>query len=114
MIRIAVMVLAVAASISSAGCATSAAQQMHDKFDPRIGHYTYDQAVLEYGPPSQEQTVSNGWKVAVWHKPLSGGSTTTYNAWTNQTYTHNAPTDSALRLTFNQAGVMQTWAWEAR
>jgi hypothetical protein len=44
-----------------AGCATP-------KIDwaSRVGHYTFDQAVVELGPPDKQATLSNGSRVADW------------------------------------------------
>src|ERR1043166_8539424 len=46
----------------SAGCATT------PKIDwnSRIGSYTYDQAVLEFGPPDRAATLTDGTRVVEW------------------------------------------------
>ena len=42
------------------GCATS------PDWNPRIGHYLYDDAVREYGPPTGKETLTDGTLVADW------------------------------------------------
>ncbi|MBU6409869.1 MAG: hypothetical protein KGR98_05720 [Verrucomicrobia bacterium] len=43
------------------GCATTRVD-----WPARIGHYTYDQAVLDYGPPDKYARLSDGTIVADW------------------------------------------------
>ncbi len=43
------------------GCATP-----HIDWAARVGVYTYDQAVLEYGPPDKQVRLQNGTLVAEW------------------------------------------------
>ncbi len=42
------------------GCATG------PDWNPRIGHYLYDDAVKEYGPPTGKETLTDGTLVADW------------------------------------------------
>src|SRR5712671_4743566 len=53
---------ALLAALVLAGCATT------PKIDwaARVGHYTYDQAVLELGPPDKVAKLDNGIIVAEW------------------------------------------------
>jgi hypothetical protein len=44
-----------------AGCATPKID-----WSARVGHYTYDQAVLEFGPPDRSARLSDGATVAEW------------------------------------------------
>ncbi len=44
-----------------AGCAT-----MGKTWDPRVGHYTYEQAVVELGPPDKQERLGDGTLVAEW------------------------------------------------
>jgi hypothetical protein len=46
-----------------AGCATPAPIN----WDSRIGTYTYDQAVKDYGPPDRQATLTDGRKAAEWY-----------------------------------------------
>jgi hypothetical protein len=48
------------ALILAAGCATRI------DWAARVGTYTYDQAVLELGPPDKEATLESGSRVAEW------------------------------------------------
>lgn len=54
------------------GCATS-------KIDwaSRVGNYTFDDAVLEFGPPDKSATLQDGTKVAEWltYRGRGGGGT---------------------------------------
>ncbi|HTX22922.1 MAG TPA: hypothetical protein VMD27_13820 [Candidatus Aquilonibacter sp.] len=49
------------AALMLAGCAT---EQID--WTPRIGHYTYSQAVKDYGPPDKSAKLSDGSTVAEW------------------------------------------------
>ncbi len=51
------------------GCATSKTD-----WNSRVGSYTYDQAVLEMGPPDKQTKLSDGKTVAEWYSRSSGGS----------------------------------------
>ena len=51
------------------GCATSKTD-----WNNRVGSYTYDQAVLEMGPPDKQTKLSDGKTVAEWYSRSSGGS----------------------------------------
>lgn len=42
-------------------------------WESRIGHFTYDQAVTELGPPDKTATLSDGKKVVDWVQPGRGG-----------------------------------------
>jgi hypothetical protein len=44
-----------------AACATKRVD-----WDTRLGHYFYDEVVLELGPPDKEATLSDGTRVAEW------------------------------------------------
>jgi hypothetical protein len=43
-------------------------------WDSRIGTYTYDQAVIDLGPPDKQAKLDNGQTVAEWITHHSGGS----------------------------------------
>jgi len=49
------------AALLLAGCATPGID-----WASRAGHYTYDQAVMEFGPPDRVAKLSNGSAVAEW------------------------------------------------
>lgn len=52
-----------------AGCAT----QNKADWESRLGNYTYDQAVTEYGPPDKTEVLTDGSRVADWFLKNSGG-----------------------------------------
>lgn len=100
-----------------AGCATQ-------KLDwaGRVGHYTYDQAILEIGPPDKQAKLADGTVVAEWltrrgyvySSPAFG-----YGPWAYygpyypgsvDTYTP----DYFLRLTFGPDGTLSSWRKFAR
>ncbi|MEJ0091545.1 MAG: hypothetical protein WDM80_17590 [Limisphaerales bacterium] len=43
-------------------------------WNSRVGSYTYDQAVIELGPPDKQATLDDGKTVAEWITHRSGGS----------------------------------------
>ena len=43
-------------------------------WNSRVGTYTFDQAVTEFGPPDKQTTLSDGKLVAQWITHRSGGS----------------------------------------
>ena len=49
------------AALLLAGCATPKID-----WSARLGHYTYDQAVIEFGPPDKSAKLSDGSVVAEW------------------------------------------------
>ena len=51
------------------GCATKPKVD----WNSRVANYTFDQAVLELGPPDRQSTLSDGRKVAEWVTGHSGG-----------------------------------------
>jgi hypothetical protein len=95
-------------SLWLAGCATQRVD-----WAARVGHYTYDQAVAEMGPPDREAKVGDGSIVAEWllyrgttyvygtpgpYGPYYGGSVTTQTA-----------PSSFIRLTFGPNGQLAAW-----
>jgi hypothetical protein len=92
------------------GCATAKID-----WSKRIGTYTYDQAVLELGPPSKQAKLTDGTTVADWlthrgyyyaYAPGAYG----YGAWGYAPYvdTYRTP-DSYLRLTFGPDAKLHSW-----
>ena len=45
-------------------CLSCAAPKVN--WNTRVGHYTYEQAVVELGPPEKSETLSSGRRVAEW------------------------------------------------
>lgn len=97
----------------SAGCATQ-------KIDwaGRVGNYSYDQAVMELGPPDKSAKLSDGIIVAEW---LTRRGSPAYNAigygyypypcwgpaWPG--YVNTYWPDYYLRLTFGPDGKLEAW-----
>lgn len=50
------------ATLVAGGCAST----KKIDWDARIGSYTYDQAILDLGPPDKKETLSDGRQVAEW------------------------------------------------
>lgn len=92
----------------------------------RIGNYTYDQAVLELGPPDKYAKVTDGSIVADWltRRGRSGGYVTVmgggpyyypYYGGPGTVYATDASSpDYFLRLTFGPDGRLLTWKKFAR
>jgi hypothetical protein len=77
----------------------------------RVGSYTFDQAVLELGPPDKDARLTDGTRVSEWltYRSRSGGTwvTHTRHGWV---HTLDSPSpDYYLRLTFDPNGKLQSW-----
>jgi hypothetical protein len=104
--------LAIAAALLLAGCAT---HQVN--WDARIGTYTFDQAVVELGPPDKQAELSDGRKVAEWISRYSGGGAVMvggsfYSSPGSVSLIQSGPSyyESKLRLTFTTNNVLAAWA----
>ena len=109
-LRIAALLLTLLALV---GCAT------HPKIDwaARIGHYNFDQAVLDFGPPTKQARLTDGTLVAEWQTqrgysqteyiPHGGYRHRYYGAYGTPVTTY-AP-DAFLRLTFGPDGQLTAW-----
>jgi len=105
--------LAVAAVLFLAGCVTNRVD-----WNARIGHYTFDQAVIELGPPDKQAKLSDGRDVAEWvtrHYANSSVAVGTgfYGYPGGVGYVQNiGPNtyETKLRLTFNTNNVLDTWS----
>jgi hypothetical protein len=89
----------------------------------RVGNYTFDQAVLELGPPARSARLTDGTMVADWQTQRS--QVIVFNNGPYYPYgpvlAPTGPTVSAintpayyLRLTFDPAGKLKTWKNFAR
>ena len=93
------LVLLVAALF--AGCATNRVD-----WESRVGNYTYDQVVLEMGPPDRVAELTDGSRVAEWltSRGRSGGGT----LFLTRGYIHHIGDyegpDYYIRLTFDPEG----------
>lgn len=97
------------------GCATARID-----WNSRVGSFTYDQAVLDMGPPERSETLTDGTKVAEWliARGYARGTMTSlggfpyygyYGYPSVQYYTEQPSPDHLIRLTFSKDGVLKTW-----
>jgi hypothetical protein len=105
------------------GCATTP----RIDWNARIGTYTYDQAVLELGPPDRSATLTDGTRVVEWLTSRGhtfwfgdyGGyfSPYAYHYYHGPFVYHYSTTktpDYYLRLTFSSDNKLQSWRRVAR
>ena len=87
-------------------CATDKAN-----WQSRIDSYTYDQAVVELGPPDKEAKLTDGTKVAEWLTTPSRMQYghTTYLGHGMVDYTASSSPNYYLRLTFDASGKLQSF-----
>jgi hypothetical protein len=96
-----------------AGCATQ-------KIDwaARVGHFTFDQAVLQFGPPDKQAKLSDGVLVAEWltsrgYSQTYAGYGYGYPRWyygpMYPGYVETYSPDYFLRLIFGPDGQLQSW-----
>jgi hypothetical protein len=88
------------------GCATGRID-----WNSRIGGYSYDQAVLELGPPDKAAQLTDGTVVGEWlmYRGRAGYTQRVYSyrhVW--DTYDPPLP-DRFVRLTFGPDGMLQQW-----
>ena len=101
------------AAILFAGCVTTP----KINWQARIGNYTYDQAILELGPPDKSANLANGTTVADWVTERGYSyETSDYYPFYTPGYvvppmihtTHRVPA-TLLRLTFGANHKLQSW-----
>ncbi len=93
------------------GCATT------PKIDwnSRVGHFIYDQAVLEMGPPDKSAKLQDGTLVAEWHSGRTPSTVVGFGVgggyyWGGGADYHIMPGyDHFLRLTFGPSGQLTEW-----
>ena len=99
-----------------AGCATAPKVD----WNSRIGTYSFDQAVLEMGPPDKVATLGDGAKVAEWltSRGSSQGPVTTFGPHFYHPYFYGPPVvynneapypDPFMRLVFAPDGKLSAW-----
>jgi len=104
---------ALAVAFALAGCASRSRIQWGE----RIGSFTYDDAIKEYGPPDRKETTSDGVLVAEW--TLHRGQVYSYPSagagwgWRSRwgwpgTDVHSTP-DQMLRLQFGPDARLRVW-----
>jgi hypothetical protein len=97
-----------------AGCATTKID-----WNSRVGAYTFDQAVLELGPPDRSAELTDGTRVVEWltSRGHSHGTYTTFadpypfyfDGPRTHYYSASPSPDHYLRLTFNPEGKLAAW-----
>jgi hypothetical protein len=96
-----------------AGCATT-----RDIWQPRVGVYTFDQAVLELGPPDKHAKLQDGTIVAEWltrrgrsyaYAPFPYSYYSWWHGGYYPSYIDSYSPDSFLRLTFGPEGRLTAW-----
>ena len=110
--RVQIWLLA-AGIIVFAGCATQRVD-----WSSRVGTYTFDQAVVELGPPDKQQKLTVGRNVAEWISRTGTGGVTTavgtgfYNGGGGVSFLQTSPSfyESKLRLTFGTNHVLSAWS----
>ena len=103
-------------SLAVAGCSSTPKVD----WNSRIGSYTYDQAVLELGPPDKSTQLSDGSTVAEWVVSSSGSGARIGFGVGSGSYGHGygtatgvgvstpvSSTRKARRLTFDSNGVLR-------
>lgn len=86
----------------------------------RVGTYTYDQAVLELGPPDKSAELTDGTLIAEWYSRRASGPAFSFGVGTGfsgrstgvsvgQSVT-TTPAPGQLRLTFDRDRKLVTWA----
>jgi hypothetical protein len=94
-------------SALSFGCATA-----KTNWDSRVGNFTFDQAVVELGPPERSAELSDGRTVAEWltyHGRFA--SSHYYGSNFGGFWSASEPVfpDRFLRLTFSPEGRLEQW-----
>jgi hypothetical protein len=103
-----------ALSFVLAGCKTTPEVDWNN----RVGHYTYDQAVAELGPPDKKAALSDGRTVTDWISHRAGGSGFSIGTGVigGHTVVGASPSvssgysDKVLRLTFGPDKNLLTWS----
>ncbi len=99
--------------IVGSGCASTPKPD----WDQRVGHYTYDEAVRELGPPVASTRLDDGTTVAEWFLKYGAQMSFGFGASSyggggavgvGQSVT-TPPKGHFLRLTFDSAGQLQKW-----
>ncbi|HAV64149.1 MAG TPA: hypothetical protein DCY13_17510 [Verrucomicrobiales bacterium] len=86
-------------------------------WDARVGSFTYDQAVIELGPPDRQTEISEGRKVADWVTGRSSSPRLSVGVGSYGrgggvgvgTGTGGDPIEKVLRLTFDKDGRLVFW-----
>jgi hypothetical protein len=100
------------AAVLAAGCVTHRID-----WNARVGSYTFDQAVTEFGPPDKQAKLSDGTLVAEWITRYSNGGTVAigtgfygYPGSVGLVQTTPSYYESRMRLNFNTNNILAAWA----
>ncbi len=112
--KFSLLTILVLASALMVGCQTTKPID----WNSRVGTYTFDQAVTEFGPPDKQTTLSDGKLVAQWITHRNGGAsfglgtgfyTGGVGVGVGQT-TGSAYQDKILTLTFGKDYLLTAWS----
>ena len=94
------------------GCVTNKVN-----WSARVGSYTFDQAVVDMGPPDKQAKLSDGKMVAEWVTRYSSGGTVMvgggfYSRPGGVGFVETSPNyyERKLRLTFNTNNILSAWS----
>jgi hypothetical protein len=111
-IKLGLFFLAIFTAVIATGCVTH-----RINWDGRIGNYTYDQAVMDFGPPDKQARLSDGRLVAEWITRYSSGGTVVvgggfYGYPGSGFVPSTGPNyyERKLRLTFTTGNVLAAWS----
>lgn len=86
-------------------------------WNSRVGSYTFDEAVIELGPPDRQTEISGGRKVADWVVGRTSSPRVSFGVGSYGrgggvgvgTGTGGEPIEKVLRLTFDKDGSLLQW-----
>ena len=104
--------LSLTVAVLLAGCATHRID-----WNARVGSYTFDQAVTDFGPPDKQAKLSDGRLVAEWITRYSNGGSVVvgtgfygYPGGVGIVQTTPSYYESRLRLTFATNNILAAWS----
>jgi hypothetical protein len=105
------------ASLALACLLASCATWPNVDWDSRVGTFTYDQAIVELGPPDKHSKFMDGKTVASWVTRHSGGAFSTgaggyasHSAAAASQSVGDGNAERVLRLTFDGEGKLAAWS----
>lgn len=102
-------VLAIVVAFLLVGCATAKIN-----WAERVGHYHYDQAILDMGPPDRSAKLTDGSTVAEWltYHGSPGYSYYSYSPYYYSPLPLYEPSipNRYVRLTFDPQGILRSWS----
>jgi hypothetical protein len=107
---LAILLLALA-GITGAGCVTQ-----DKKWNQRVGHFTYQQAVNELGQPATRETLADGRVSVEWVSRYNTSATSPemdsnfYEHAASFAHTDDATGESRLNLIFSTNNILNSWS----